>query len=465
MSHLHSLLAIYSALDQLVLETGNPAIERLVDRYLPGTAGHAGWSEEIRQFLSDPDNPLPEYPSVDRAINDIIEGGGTTIEGQERPRNGTTESELSRLTYAIAILSKLTEFTPGVSNEALRAGLSLVVPQGENQDENVDNLLHLFQTELQERDDWSEIMLRAQSEGWVRPLIAQIPLCDTRLKVAHNQLCVVLRTEFTSDDVSLDELRNVVDPINWDDCLPFFCRMQQITTPLRDDGWRRVLEVCNMTCPHPPEMRTPLKYWMGPSNAEAATLDPPAAWVNYELDDTPGAAALGDGRVLVDEGYIKMYATQGGATTNGVRVVTKKVVCFRDLSEVAIAILACVSGYGNQGMDMLLDGVAERRKDPGKFVNWAPSQRPSGGTTTKPGDIAVPTGADRPSRRAIVLAMEMADECITEFSKKSSSVANKVATGAMPIPEMIALNTELAVRLATDPWRYLDRLREELRKK
>ena len=66
--------------------------------------------------------------------------------------------------------------------------------------------------------------------------------------------------------------------------------------------------------------------------------------------------------------------------------------------------------------------------------------------------------------RAILVAVEMANECIDEFSKKSASVAGKMASGTMPIPEMIALNTEFLTRLATDPWRYLERLRDETRK-
>ncbi|MCT7658124.1 hypothetical protein [Mycobacterium deserti] len=469
MSHVHSLLAIYSALDQLVLETGDPRIERVVDRFLPGTAGNAGWSREIMRFLSDPDNPLPEFPSVTEAVNDIVDAERTSEESEPGTKpNPPTASELSRLTYVLGVLGRLEGGETEIDNDALLTGLSLVVPRGEREDETAYHLLQHFRTHFGERDDWPAVMRQAEAQGWIQPLIARIPVCHTRLKNAHGHLCVVLRTEFKSEDVSLDELRNVVDPLNWDECLPFFCEMQEIPKPQRADGWRRVLEVCNTTCPTPPDMRTPLKYWLGPSTSEAMQFDTPMAWVNYELDDTPGAAALGDGRVLVDEGYIKMYSTVGNATADGVRVVTKKVVCFRDLSEVAIAMLACVSGYGNQGMDMLLDGVAEQQKNPGRFKPWTPSALPgatggtSSGAPTSPTDISVPSDPGRPSRRAITLAVEMANECIEDFSKRSTSVAAKMATGTMPISEMVALNTEFAVRLATDPWRYWDRLRQEL---
>lgn len=470
MSHLHSLLAIYSALDRLVLE--QPELEEIVNRYLPGTAGNAGWSEEIRRFLSNPGEPLPEYPSLEDAINDIV--GEETTSTENRAESPPTASELSRLTYVVGVLSRVEGSGTGIANEALLKGLSLVVPQGHDAEEDATNLLQHLRENFRERDDWTAVMNRALESGWITPLIARIPVCHTRLKNAHGQLCVVLRTEFTSNDVSLNELKNVVNPLNWKKCLPFFCDMQPLPTPARTDGWSRVLEVCNTTCPYPPDMRTPLKFWTGPVAAEASMLSAPMAWVNYELDDTPVNPYPGDGRVLVDEGFIKLYSTGANPANNGVRVVTKKVVCFRDMSEIAIAILACVSGYGNQGMDMLLDGVVKREDDNGVgWTDWQPSARPAGqdGGASSTGsaspadtDASVPTDPTRPSRRAITLAVEMANECIDEFTKKSNTVANKMTTGKVPIAEMIALNSEFLTRLATDPWRYLERLREETSK-
>jgi hypothetical protein len=471
MSNVHSLLAIYSALDRMVLE--DPELGSIIDRYLPGTAGNAGWSEEIRRFLSDPGQPLPEYPNVDDAIRDIVGAEDTSGEegdsevNEEQP----TASELSRLAYAIGVLSRLRGGTT-ISDAALIEGLSAIVPEGQDQRQAAADLLVLFRANLRERDDWQAVMLQAQADGLVKPLIARIPLCRTRLKTAHGQLCVVLTTDFTDDTATLNELKGVVDPLNWWRCLSFFCDMKALSKPTRTDGWSRVLEICSTTCgvPKTPVMKTPLKYWKGPQDTQAAQLEPPAAWVNYELDDTPVTKFEGDGRVLVDEGFIKMYSTSGDPATNGVRVVTKKVVCFRELSEIAIAILACVSGYGNQGMDMLLEGI--KRRAANKGVGWtewkaseASTETPTApGDQNKPADISVPSDPSRPSRRAITLAVEMANDCIDEFAKKSTTVASKMATGTMPIPEMIALNTEFLTRLATDPWRYLDRLRDETRK-
>lgn len=53
----------------------------------------------------------------------------------------------------------------------------------------------------------------------------------------------------------------------------------------------------------------------------------------------------------------------------------------------------------------------------------------------------------------------MTNECIDHMSAKSAAIAAKLAAGQVPIEETIAYGTDLAVRLATDPWRYLERLR------
>ena len=481
MRTVHSLLAIYGALDQMVTE-GNSEAAAIIERYLPGTTGaNAGWFDEIRNFLDIPEGDLPEFGTITDSINILEEEHNAFLESDdEKP---LTKSQQSRLAFVLGVLSRLPNMEPRLTDEDLVRGLMLAVPAGiSNREEVAHQLLGVLRENFTHRDDWPAVMTLAK--GLIDPTVARVPLCRTRLRRAHGHNSVVLTTEFTiptpssedsSDDVpSLDDLKSVVDPLNWHNCLPFFCDMQELKLPKRQDGWSRVLEITSTTCGvyGTPVMKTPLKYWKGPRKEETSLGTPPFAWVNYELDDTPVTPFPGDGLVLVDEGFIKMYSTNINSGAPGVRVVTKKVVCFRYLSEVAIAILACVSGYGDQGMDMLLEGV-EKRNDPDNqkdWTDWEPSEPLTSGSTTtsptaptEPTDISVPSDPTRPSRRAIILAVDMATECIDEFSKKSTALASKMTTGAMPVPEMITLSTELAARLATDPWRYLERLREQQR--
>jgi hypothetical protein len=57
----------------------------------------------------------------------------------------------------------------------------------------------------------------------------------------------------------------------------------------------------------------------------------------------------------------------------------------------------------------------------------------------------------------------MVNECIDDMSEKSAAVAAKWASGTVPVAEMITLNAEFAARLATDPLRFLERLRNPAR--
>ena len=54
----------------------------------------------------------------------------------------------------------------------------------------------------------------------------------------------------------------------------------------------------------------------------------------------------------------------------------------------------------------------------------------------------------------------MLNECIDDMSKKSAALAAKWATGVVPVAETMSYTADLAARLATDPWRYLERLRD-----
>ena len=54
--------------------------------------------------------------------------------------------------------------------------------------------------------------------------------------------------------------------------------------------------------------------------------------------------------------------------------------------------------------------------------------------------------ADDPdtSRRAVELAVEMLNECIDDMAEKSAAIAEKWATGVVPIADTMAYSTDLA---------------------
>jgi hypothetical protein len=285
--------------------------------------------------------------------------------------------------------------------------------------------------------------------------------------IVRNQPCLVITTEFTSAAVSLNDLKNVIDPVNWARCLStFFCEMDRKAD--RDDGWGRVLEQVSTTCPIlPTHMQTALKYWK--TEGQDEKTQPPTACLDYALDDQPADGAKGDGLIVVDEGFIRMTSTDSNLdpTELGVRVRTRKVVGFANSALTPWGVLACSMGYGDQGIDMILDGVDNRMSNPQGWKDWKASTAPAAKSPGQPKDKpppGPPTTEPDTSRRAVELAVEMVNECVEDMSEKSAAVAAKWATGTVPIAEMIELNAEFTARVMTDPWRYLERLRKPARR-
>jgi hypothetical protein len=461
---LQALLALYGALDQAVIR-GGAAVEATVERYLPGSTGpNAGWYDELLGFLaagtavaSRTAEEPPAPPDLSDALT-ILQNQPPNV-GVARP--SLTELQLSRMVYALGALSHLPdEYLPQGWETQFSEILAIAGPQQAVQSSpfggtppNGDDLLALLQSQFRSRNDFPQLMKYAWQRGWVAQLVADMPQCATKAMWVSGHLCVVVTTEFGSSQVSLEQLENVIDPLNWANCLPFFCEMDKY--PDRPDGWSRVLEHWGVTCPIP-QMVTPLKYWKGQGSTNPPSSQP-SAWIDYALDDAPASGEVGDGKMVVDQGFIRMTSTAGNAGTAGVRVRTKKVAGFRNLAFFPAALFVCVMGYGYEGMQMMFGGVATRASDPAGWTNWDPSTPTGVSGTTQPGQ---PAECGDPTSLAVTLAVQMANECIDEMSKKSAAIAAKWASGKVPVTETITYAADLANRLATDPWRYLERLRD-----
>jgi hypothetical protein len=487
-----AVLALYGALDHAV-GTGNADIESTVARYLPGTSGvHAGWYEQLLGFLGHRESPFTTHSAVpnleqalavlqqeaapdpqsvrtkpvkirpataqkETAMTAALSGAAPTPPAQ--PRSLSTVQK-ARMVYAIATLSQL----PGwylqnvlgaTWEKQLDDALDLV--RGPN-----SGLLDHLRLNLNSRDGYPKVVEVAGKQGLIDDKVALVPLCQPKVMIVRNQPCLVITTEFTSAAVSLNDLKNVIDPVNWARCLStFFCEMDRKAD--RDDGWSRVLEQVSTTCPIlPTHMKTPLKYWK--TEGQDEKTQPPTACVDYALDDQPADGAKGDGLFVVDEGFIRMTSTDSGLdpTKPGVRVRTRKVVGFANSAIAPWGVLACSMGYGDQGIDMILDGVENRANNPQGWTDWKASTAPPAKGPGQPKDKPPqqpPTNDPDTSRRAVELAVEMVNECVEDMSEKSAAIAAKWATGKMPFAEMIELNAEFTARVLTDPWRYLERLR------
>jgi hypothetical protein len=484
-----ALLALYGALDHAV-GTGDADIEATVSRYLPGSTGsNAGWYDQLLLFLTHREGHFDDnaaIPDLQQALSVLqapapapataktvkkqsgaakkqtsvargVTGAKTTPPEQARPLSTVQKA---RMVYAIAILSQL----PGwYLHNVLGADWEQQLDQGLNLARGANSgLFDHLRLNVNSRGGYPKVIEAAGKLGMVDAKVAMVPLCQPKVMIVRNRPCLVITTEFTSPTVSLKDLKNVIDPANWARCLStFFCTME--TQDNSGDGWSRVLEHVSTTCPiAPTHMKTPLKYWKTEDQDDKS--QPPTACLEYALDDHPADGAKGDGLVVVDEGFIRMTSINGSdPATPGVRVRTRKVVGFHNSALTPWGVLACSMGYGDQGIDMILDGVENRAADPLGWTDWKRSTAPTTKGPGGPKDQPPQTPTSEPSRRAVELAVEMVNEYIDDMSEKSAAVAAKWATGTVPIAEMITLNAELAARLATDPLRFLERLRNPAR--
>lgn len=79
---------------------------------------------------------------------------------------------------------------------------------------------------LNSRDGYPKVIEIAGQRGLIDPKVASVPLCQPKVMIVRNQPCLVITTEFTNADVSLKDLKDVIDPVNWARCLStFFCQM------------------------------------------------------------------------------------------------------------------------------------------------------------------------------------------------------------------------------------------------
>jgi hypothetical protein len=488
-----ALLALYGALDHAV-GTDNADIQATVARYLPGSTGtNAGWYEQLLVFLGHRESHFTDtatVPDLGHALSVLQQAAAPTPQPAAKKaakiKPGTTKKETSvatagfsgtpprapeqprplstvqkaRMVYAIATLSQLPGwYLQNVLGDSWANQLddALDLVRGSN-----IGLFDHLRLNLHSRDGYPKVIEIAGKQGLIDRKVAMVPLCQPKVMIVRNQPCLVITTEFTNAEVSLEDLKDVIDPLNWARCLStFFCKMDGKAD--RYDGWSRVLEQVSTTCPiAPTHMKTPLKYWKTEGQDEKTM--PPTACLDYALDDQPADGAKGDGLIVVDEGFIRMTSTDSNLdpTKLGVRVRTRKVVGFANSALTPWGVLACSMGYGDQGIDMILDGVDNRGKDTQGWTGWKASTPPPAKSPGQPKDTppqAPPTTEPDASRRVVELAVEMVNECIDDMSGKSAAVAAKWATGTVPIAEMITLNAEFAARLATDSLRFLERLR------
>jgi hypothetical protein len=451
---LFNLLALYAALDRAVMEFHDPGIAATVEGFLPGTTGESqrGWSRDLEHFLGR------DLPEVNTALSEIAQAAPLT-----RP-------QLSRLVYVVGALAHITTYKADneqVFAEALRLARPQRMPRPEAQVAEVAGtdpglgLLDLLEEHFSNSRDWHDVTKAAVQAGYLDPIVATVPLCNACLTTQDGIECVLVDTRFEDSTVSLEDVKAILDPQNWDKTAgEFFCNMTSLGVRNSDPykGWGRIRETVGVWCGSGlPELVTDLKYY------KADYSNPDQAVLQYDLDDPfPG---VGDGHVTVDKGWLK--ATRGTSTDPnvGVTVATRKVVHIDPLSPVLQKVFVCVMGYGQAAMEMLL---GHAHPPPANAVPWsdppAPLQAPpaplAAASAGQPGSAQAGNGAGAAPTTAAGLAVSMMSDFLAEVTHDSSDFAAKCANKQLTVDDFATLSANLAAKMASQPWRFLQRLSE-----
>ncbi|WP_375484613.1 hypothetical protein [uncultured Mycobacterium sp.] len=435
MAALPSLMALYGALDPATSEFESRAVAHAAARYLPITARSPGWFDNLMEVFGS--RTAEAIPDPESALADIVTGD-----------DRLTVPELSRLVYVIGALCHTPRFEQMTLRREtpLARALALAGPDYDEEAggnvETGDTLLRLLYAEFEATKDFDRVVRRAVVQGLLSADVAAVPRCIPSTQWVDGYECVVIDTSFGRSDIHLHNLKDVADPLNWHRNYPHaFCEMDQQVPDLLPNGWSRVRETVSLDCQHGwPRMVTPLEYYKSDPAPDQAVLQ-------YDLDKS-GLPAPGDGRVTVDRGFIKMWATGNP----GVWVRTRKIVHIDGLWPAAQAMFVCPSGYAWQAAEMIF-GNAEN--PPADTVPWQPS--PTSATTASTGTA---TGPQTPTTGGSVAstATQTWIDCLKDLADKNLQLSTKWWKNQLTVDDLVTYTQDVGAEIASAPWRLIQAL-------
>lgn len=493
MAALHSLLALYGAFDQSVVEANNPAWTARVEHFLPGFPGlnQHGWFSEIKSLVNQlaPDLAEAAFPSVREALEELSEVADV-VSGVRDPQTPFSENDppvltttdIAQLLYIVAVGVTLAPEAPPTTTVDFSAFPEQVEPVlglaaqprsgfgGSRSGEQASALLNLISNEFTSHRAWPGLMTRALGEGWVSLEVgtAPIPLAGIQTAGSHpdkgshaaaavtqvdGHYCAVLTTDCwqVEPGLNVDAVKAIVDPRNWPRLNRFFCQMD----PLGPDARRasQVLEHVS-TDKESYQLKTALKNWR--KNFDGGGI------VNYELADK--RVGTGDsGLVLVDSGYIHISDNKlADGTIKGVRIKTSKWVAIEGASVTATAMYMLSLGWAAAGNAMLFDHAV---KPPGgaPLFDWKENPEPLSGATGAAA-AAVPQQQTPPSRQVPVgatgalfkEAARMWADCLQATTNEATKMMDKLYKGELTIQDLVDYTSAVGGRLASEPLRYIN---------
>jgi hypothetical protein len=450
MAALRELLAVYGALDAVVSQpirstTATP----VVDRYLPAASEHSGWYNTIETTFFGSDSRQNAEPDLTLA---------TALEGivsatAEKP---LTTPQKSRLLYALASIEQVrradsTLFASFAESDRRGAFIDVLATLGpdsrpiETRRETADVMAEALLEHIAQRftgpRDFDAIREFAVAHDLLVGDALYVPECFPYRKVVHGRECIVVDTVCRSPDVSLQNMKAVVNPFNWDSNYPdFFCSMRD-SEPVRTDGWGRVLEQVGFCGTGFFDLKTALKFY--PSDDG----DPSQARLDYDLDD-PAPGPGGDGQVVIDRGWINMRADNADhdPTKPGVTVQTRKVVHILGWEPYVQGQLVSISGYGTASAEFLFGKAKNPPVDARPFHFLGPE-----GVSAKPGSTQ-----ETPSSHFAPTAVKLWTDTTRDLTNDYVALAQKWLAGRVTLQDLATYSATTSGRLVSAPWKFLD---------
>ncbi|GAY14941.1 hypothetical protein [Mycobacterium sp. shizuoka-1] len=455
MESVRDILEVFGAIDRAVREADDPDVSAAAEKLLPGLmAADPGWYTELetRYFPDD----VRRQPNLEHALQAIASYDADQDTGRLTP------AQKARLLYGISASERLRSVAsaslPALSDsgsdfdDALVGSLAAIAPRESSSAPDRrsqaaaarDDVLQTAAAQFVRAADFNDVVRPAVVASPIRdgkPMSA--PLCQTAVVTVDGYRSVIVDTKFTSTTISLNMLKSIVNPFNWDeDYNKLFVAMQSQVPEILPDHWRRVLETVRVI--GDATLRTPLKFY-------PYQVSPVEAQMNYDLDMSNFAA--GDGQVRVDRGFINMKSTVGNPAENGVRVTTRKVVHIQGISAFAQARLVCIGGYGTASADFLLGAAANPPASPAPFDY--PTTEGQADPTAAGAQTAAPAPPATPMTHFVPAAVDAWTECAQDLTNGYFDVAQKWLAGSLTLTDLADYTTRLGGELASSPWKYL----------
>jgi hypothetical protein len=450
MAALRDLLEVYGALDEAA--ASDPAVAASLDKFLPGSSANTGWYRQVEQFFFGKDaRTSPDlYDAYSRIAETSAEDAGKlTVPQQSRLFYGLSAAAYVQQTTRTPALPS---FTDPKFREKLAQCMVTVAPSGQDGVtlESVSNAVPQFLDDVLTypgRSQHDALRSVSARNNIIDPAMLDISLCKSAVLVVNGVQSVVVDTRASSTAISLNNVKKIVNPFNWDENYSdFFLKMEQFDNPVRPDGWRRVRETVGFAGFPQSAITTGLKYF------PVEDTEGGAARIDYDLDD-PAPAPRCDGKVIVDKGYINMWVDNetGDPDEPGVRVRTRKVVHITGLSPFAQQRLVCLTGYGTASNEFLFGPAVKPRPEARTFTYYDDDNPPSAQDE--------PDGPET-STHVVATAVDMWTDSLQSMTSGYFDLAQKWVSGGLTINDVTDYGQQVTGHVLNAPLKFLEKVNQ-----